>query len=120
MTCTFPPLTMGDKRVAAGVALDVRPDICCTRDHGPRRLPHVTLLMSAGGSATGLSATGACIVRVLWPMMARRCALSMRLSRGFDLLFLSHHAVEPLARTAYTPDSRAWPCLSRTSRCAFL
>src|SRR5215831_6165640 len=61
---------MGDKRVAAGAALEVRPDICCSRDQRPRRrLPHVTLLMIAGGSATGLSANGACIVRVLWPMM---------------------------------------------------
>src|SRR5262252_7568919 len=41
---------------------NVRPDICCLRDQRPRRrLPRVTLLTSAGGSATGLSATGACI-----------------------------------------------------------
>src|SRR5262245_52423745 len=57
----------------------------CRRRRGPRSqtgyllfarptaatpIATVTLLMIAGGSATGLSANGACIVRVLWPMMA--------------------------------------------------
>src|SRR5262245_39790999 len=111
---------MGDKRVAAGAALEVRPDICCSRDQRPRRrLPHVTLLMIAGGSATGLSANGACIVRVLWPMMARRCALSVRLSRGFNPLSRSHHAVEPLARTAYRPDIRAALFVAHLAVCLY-
>src|SRR5262245_24921161 len=52
------------------------------------------------------------------PKMAGRAALTARLSRGFGLLLSIAHAVEPLARTAYSPDIRAWPCLSRTSRCA--
>src|SRR5262249_48754343 len=43
--------------------------------------PHVTLLMIAGGSATGLSATGACIIHVLWSVMAGGCALFVELSR---------------------------------------
>src|SRR5215831_21067067 len=58
----------------------------------------------------GLSATGACLVHVLWPMMVRRCALSARLSRGVQPFSRSLRAVEPHARTAYSLDIRAWPC----------
>src|SRR5262249_5981240 len=51
-----------------------------------------------------------CIVHVLWPMMAGRCALPARLSREVRPLSRSVRAVEPLARTAYSPHIRAWPC----------
>jgi CspA family cold shock protein len=73
--------------------------------------------MIAGGSATGLSATGACIVRVVMADDGCEVAPYPRDCRGDLALYSRSHlilgAVAPLAGTAYSPDIRAWPCLSR-------
>jgi hypothetical protein len=42
--------------------------------------------MIAGGSASGLSATGAWIVRVLWPMMVARVRLIRAIVQGSSTL----------------------------------
>jgi len=62
--------------------------------------------MFAGGSATGLSAIGAWIVRVLWPMMVARLRLIRAIVQGSST-FIVDRAVESLAGTAYNPHIRA-------------
>ena len=47
-------------------------------------------LMIAGGSATGLSATGAWIVRVLWPMMVARLRLTRAIVQGSSTFIVDH------------------------------
>ena len=67
-------------------------------------------IMIAGGSATGLSATGACIVHVLWSVMAEAAPYSSHCPGEPDLYRRSIRVVEPVAGTAYIRDIRAWPC----------
>src|SRR6516225_1855384 len=47
-------------------------------------------LMIAGGSATGLSATGAWIVRVLWPMMVAKLRLTRAIVQGSSTFIVDH------------------------------
>jgi CspA family cold shock protein len=58
-----------------------------------KRVIHMSRsLMIAGGSATGLSGTGAWIVRVLWPMMVARLRLIRAIVQGSSTFI-----VDPIA-----------------------
>ena len=56
-----------------------------------KRVIHMSRsLMIAGGSATGLSATGAWIVRVLWPMMVARLRRTRAIVQGSSTFIVDH------------------------------
>src|SRR6516165_3894536 len=80
-----------------------------------KRVIHMSRsLMIAGGSATGLSATSAWIVRVLWPMMVARLRLIRAIVQGTSTFIVDPIALlNPLREPRTVPDIRAWPCLSR-------
>src|SRR5262249_19243469 len=80
--------------------------------------PHVTLLTIAGGSATGLSATRACIVAFYgrwWP----RLRLFRRIVQGGSIFFGEHMApFKPFREPRTVPIFELSLVLSRTLRCA--
>jgi len=70
--------------------------------------------VDAEKGATGLSATSAWIVRVLWPMMVARLRLIRAIVQGTSTFIVDPIALlNPLREPRTVPDIRAWPCLSR-------
>ena len=62
--------------------------------------PHVTLPLVTGGSASGLSATGACICCVFWPVMADAAPCSWDCPGSSTFAGDRHGTLGALARTA--------------------
>src|SRR6266566_6384964 len=82
-------------------------DDCCGESYGEYRDPHLQLHRLAGGSATGLSATGAWAILVSLDGAAADDSSSMRLILKTSETFVRHWQNRPLTefKTGHSPRS---------------
>ena len=85
-----------------------------------KRVIHMSRsLMIAGGSATGLSATGAWIVRVLWPMMVARLRRTRAIVQGSSTFIVDHISLLNPLREPRTISIFELGLVCRADLCAF-